>query len=254
MELEGLEPSKDIPKAFGFVLDGAKSLVVNTAVGIKSLVTDPVGTAKAAYHGTIEGGKTVYNFTAAAGYTQAGFQEGLLGDDSPVTVNRFDGSYTVGDSELQARYESDAHGIGMAMGTGAVVTGTTAGVGRMLPRRKTPSPSSKWFDKNGNIIWPENDGFTGTPEKVTLGPGTRIDRYGYPGGSFVAPEGTPYGARSLAPGTESKPYNVYEVVEPLDALGGETAPWFGHPGGGTQYKFEKSIQELLDAEIIKEIN
>jgi len=51
----------------------------------------------------------------------------------------------------------------------------------------------------------------GEPQVVTLQPGTKIDRYGYEGGSFVAPEGTPYEMRSLAPGTETKPYNVYEV-------------------------------------------
>jgi len=41
--------------------------------------------------------------------------------------------------------------------------------------------------------------------------------------------GTPYDCRSLAPGTETKPYNVYEVVKPVEALSGKIAPWFDKP-------------------------
>lgn len=88
---------------------------------------------------------------------------------------------------------------------------------------------------------------------MTLQPGIRIDRYGYEGGSFVAPEGTPYEKRSLAPGTDVKPYHVYEVVKPVEAIGGEVAPWFDQPGGGIQYMLRKSIHELLDSGYIKAV-
>ena len=91
------------------------------------------------------------------------------------------------------------------------------------------------------------------PERVTLQPGTLLDRYGYEGGSFVSPEGVPYAQRSLAPGTEAKPYHVYEVVKPIEGLGGQSAPWFDQPGGGIQYKLPKTIQELLDGKFIKEV-
>lgn len=113
---------------------------------------------------------------------------------------------------------------------------------------------SKWVDEKGNIKWPPNDGFAGTPKKMTLQPGTRIDRYGYEGGTFVSPEGIPYNARSLAPGTELKPYNVYEVVKPIDGLEGKIAPWFDEVGGGIQYKLNQSIKELLDGGYIKKVN
>lgn len=112
---------------------------------------------------------------------------------------------------------------------------------------------TKWVDEAGNIKWPTNEGFAGTPKSQTLQPGTRIDRYGNETGSFVSPEGTPYGQRSLAPGTENKAYNVYEVVNPVEVKAGEIAPWFDQPGGGTQFKFDKSINELLDAGIIKKV-
>ncbi len=113
--------------------------------------------------------------------------------------------------------------------------------------------ATKWVDEAGNIKWPANRGFAGTPKEVTLKPGTRIDRYGYEGGTFVSPEGTPYANRALALGTESKPYNVYEVVKPLNAQGGKIASWFGQPGGGTQYELGQSISDLLEAGIIKKV-
>jgi RHS repeat-associated protein len=118
---------------------------------------------------------------------------------------------------------------------------------------KGTGKTGKWVDDAGNIIWPKNDGFAGVADDVTLQPGTMIDRYGYEGGSFVSPEGIPYEMRSLAPGTEVKPYHIYEVVKPVDGLGGEIAPWFGQPGGGTQYKLNQTIQELLDGGYIKEV-
>ena len=80
--------------------------------------------------------------------------------------------------------------------------------------------------------WPPNRGFASAPVKQTLKSGTRIDRYGYEGGSFLSPEGTPYGARSLAPGSANKPYNVYEVLKPFNVDAGKAAPWFGELGGG----------------------
>src|SRR5690554_4988968 len=102
---------------------------------------------------------------------------------------------------------------------------------------KGAGDATKWVDDAGNIKWPANDGFAGTPKNTTLQPGTTIDRYGYESGKFVSPQGTSYGQRSLAPGTESTPYNAYEVIKPIDAQGGKIASWFDQPGGGTQYKF-----------------
>jgi|GEM_PF-2321327 Copper amine oxidase N-terminal domain. len=92
---------------------------------------------------------------------------------------------------------------------------------------------TQWTDRDGNIIWPANDGFKGEPVKLLLPPGTRLDRYGSEYGTFVCPEGVPYEMRSLAPGSETKPYNVYEVEKSVEVLSGEIAPWFDQPGGGS---------------------
>lgn len=109
---------------------------------------------------------------------------------------------------------------------------------------------SKWLDQKGNIIWPDDYGFEGNPVKVLLQPGMLIDRYGSEYGTFVCPEGVPYEMRSLAPGSENKPYNIYRVLKPIEVMAGEIAPWFGQPGGGTQYMFDRSIFDLIEAGIL----
>ena len=103
----------------------------------------------------------------------------------------------------------------------------------------------KWKNPDGSTKWPANDGFKGTPIKTTLQPGTKIDRYGDTSGIFVAPKGTSFNERSLAPGSENSPYNAYEVIRPFDVQAGTTAPWFDQPGGGMQYKLPMSVKELI---------
>lgn len=62
-----------------------------------------------------------------------------------------------------------------------------------------------------------------------------IDRYGSTDGTFFSPEGTPYEQRSLALHSDGAPYHKYKVVKPLPVEQSEIAPWFGRPGGGTQF-------------------
>ena len=95
------------------------------------------------------------------------------------------------------------------------------------------------------IVWPPNDGCAGPSTKEILPPGTKIDRYGYDGGSFVSPAGTPAPMRSLAPGTTAKPFSTFEVLEPIEVETCEVAPWFGEPGGGKQHKLPSSVDDLL---------
>jgi RHS repeat-associated protein len=101
------------------------------------------------------------------------------------------------------------------------------------------------------INWPPNRGFAGEPGAATLVPGTRIDRFGYDGGTFVSPEGVPYVQRSLAPGTQYKPYNIYEVMKPIDVKAGEIAPAFGMPGKGMQYELPASVKSLVESGHLK---
>lgn len=101
--------------------------------------------------------------------------------------------------------------------------------------------------------WPPNRGFLGTPKIETLQKGTFIDRYGSEYGSFVSPKGTPFEMRALPPEAKQKPYSVYEVIKPIDATSGKAAPWFGQPGMGTQYEFNKSIKDLINEGVIRRV-
>ncbi|PLR77051.1 hypothetical protein CU633_12615 [Bacillus sp. V3-13] len=115
------------------------------------------------------------------------------------------------------------------------------------------SKNPKYYTTEGEIIWPPNRGFIGEIQDITLEPGTRIDRYGYEGGTFVSPVGTPYEMRALAPGTNQKPYNVYEVVKPVNVQSGRIAPWFDEPGLGIQHEFNKSIKELIEEGTLRRV-
>lgn len=102
--------------------------------------------------------------------------------------------------------------------------------------------------------YPPNDGFLGEVIDDVLQPGTMVDRYGHPGGSYVAPVGTPSQMRALPPGTLDKTYNVYEVIEPINVKSGLAAPWFDQIGLGTQYKFDGKIIDLLESGKLKKVN
>lgn len=101
--------------------------------------------------------------------------------------------------------------------------------------------------------YPPNDGFLKDPELTTLKPGVFIDRYGYPGGNYASPIGTPAEMRALPYGALGKPYTVYEVVKPVNTLSGQAAPWFGQIGLGTQFKFALSFEEMITQGIIREV-
>jgi len=59
--------------------------------------------------------------------------------------------------------------------------------------------------------------------------------------------------RALAPGTDTKPYSVFEVVEPIEVKTGDIAPWFDEPGGGIQYLLPETVEDLLNAGKIRRI-
>lgn len=115
-------------------------------------------------------------------------------------------------------------------------------VGRKVPNSKALVPE-----------YPPNRGFTGNSSEQVLAPGTLVDRSGYDGGTFVSPQGTPVPMRALKPGTDGKPYSVFEVRKPLAVQGGRTAPYYGQPGLGTQYELPNSIGELLDSGVLKRV-
>ncbi|POY06506.1 NAD(+)--arginine ADP-ribosyltransferase [Mycobacterium kansasii] len=113
-----------------------------------------------------------------------------------------------------------------------------------------PEYQNLFEDENGHLIYPDASdpakpyAIPGSVHNMTKAEilahlnGTLLDRIGYPGGGWLAPEGTPYEARAIPHDSLDKPYFVYEVQAEKGLPPGWTieysraAPWFGQPGGG----------------------
>lgn len=95
--------------------------------------------------------------------------------------------------------------------------------------------------------WPQDRGFfEGKSNPISIQVGTFLDRYGYPGGTFVSPAGVPFEQRALPSSYKTeKPYYIYEVMKPITAQAGLAAPWFKQIGFGIQYELSKSVQDLI---------
>jgi hypothetical protein len=75
--------------------------------------------------------------------------------------------------------------------------------------------------------------------------GSELDRFGGPNGNLTYAAGTPFEERSLVPEWVNRPYHVYRLQRPLEALSGVAIPWFNQPGGGAAYLLPASIEELV---------
>ncbi|MCQ2143679.1 MAG: glycohydrolase toxin TNT-related protein, partial [Bacteroidales bacterium] len=151
--------------------------------------------------------------SSAAGHISGGTTYGILAGESfaDAFINSFDG-------------------IGQSIAMGAAI-GVSSTLGTCLIQGINP------FD--GMKAYPPKNGFKGAPIDDTLEPGTIIDRYGNPDGSFAAPEGTNFSERGLPLVSKNAPYNRYLVMEPIPVQRGIAAGsfWFASPGGGTQFFF-----------------
>ncbi|MGQ0623608.1 MAG: TNT domain-containing protein [Sporichthyaceae bacterium] len=96
---------------------------------------------------------------------------------------------------------------------------------------------------------------TPTPGPAEFAPGDVIDRFGPDTGRFAHPAGTPFPQRSLPPSLIGAPYHRYEVLADLGAgiMEGPVTPWFGQPGGGTQFVFPRPIRWYLDNGLLREL-
>ena len=88
---------------------------------------------------------------------------------------------------------------------------------------------------------------------IELPQGVEIDRFGQPDGNLTYAGGTPFPLRSLVPEWVTRPYHVYRIQQPLQALAGVAVPWFGQPGGGTAYLLPKSIDDLVSDGTLVEV-
>jgi Tuberculosis necrotizing toxin len=113
-----------------------------------------------------------------------------------------------------------------------------------------PDLDPKWIGEDKNLVWPPNDGCAAPPVRITLAPGTELDRYGSEFGRFFANPGVSWDARALPYDRTKMPYAVYVVQKPLVVETCAIAPWFGAPGLGVQYKTADNVQILLGAGVL----
>jgi hypothetical protein len=119
--------------------------------------------------------------------------------------------------------------------------------------------AGRWRDDKGRFAkhpgWPDDFGFE--PGRDTIGAlpiGRRIDRYGHPGGEFLADMGTPFDQRALPASSANKEFHAYEVVKPIPGVRtGPASPWFGQPGTGTQHQLPNSVAHYVDQGYLKEL-
>ncbi|MGA8116411.1 MAG: TNT domain-containing protein [Actinocatenispora sp.] len=112
----------------------------------------------------------------------------------------------------------------------------------------TPARFEARFRVDDGWRYPPNDGFLSQRGRVLkqvtrLRRGTSLDRFGYPGGAYLSPAGTPFANRALPPQSLNTPadtplsnYHEYCVVRQFRVDAGPIAPWFGQPGMGFQFK------------------
>lgn len=143
-------------------------------------------------------------------------------------------------------------GVGAVWRTGEAVVART---GTAMLNRSIAAETAV-VTKPGTALqtyWPPNRGFQGASITEELTVGARIDRYGYEGGTFLSPQGTPDWMRSLAPVTTPKPYNICEVTSPLQVQSGKAAPWFGQVGQSTQYELPMSVSDAIAKGYLKRV-
>jgi hypothetical protein len=145
-------------------------------------------------------------------------------------------------------------GPGGPGGPGAGGPGAGAPVPPSLPRRAPERPPAAPAAPGGQQQqqWPIKP-LTGEPpltlfrgkEMRELPAGSELDRFGGPSGNLTYAAGTPFEERSLVPEWVSRPYHVYRVQRPIEALAGVAIPWFNQPGGGAAYLLPASIEQLV---------
>lgn len=69
--------------------------------------------------------------------------------------------------------------------------------------------------------------------------------------SYASRLGSPFSSRGLPPDYASLPYESYEVMQPVTVQSGLAALSFDLPGLGVQFKLPTSVQELIDAGVLR---
>lgn len=112
----------------------------------------------------------------------------------------------------------------------------------------------RFYSDDGKPIYPPNNCAIGKEEKTVLPKGTVVSRYGSNRGKYTSPDGTSLGERSLDKKTRyDNELHRFKLTEEFECIEGVVAPWFDQVGRGIQYKFSKSIEQLIKEGVLIEI-
>ncbi len=109
------------------------------------------------------------------------------------------------------------------------------------------------------LLWPPQnefpDGFADPEgrEPTRLAPGTVVDSFGPTYSRVVYDPRTPFAERSLPIDYAASGYRQWRVLKETPVWAGPVAPWFGQPGGGTQYITLQPLIDLVGTEFIEEV-
>lgn len=266
-------------------------VAATTAAGVSGFVDGAVagGVTRGAHHGLANAGHSFDGFTGAAAYLGVDLAGGVSGSIASALATGDEvtlGTITSGigvspgldliDPHVggAVRYPPDGApatafpatypqpGVPADLFTGYRQLGSVGSQAEFSSRYW--DPAAGWWD------YPPDSGIardaSGVPRVIdpaaALPPGTVLDRFGNPGGSYLSPAGTLFGDRALPPTSAGADYRQYEVTaEPLPPgwriEAAQIAPWFGQPGGGVQYRIvdqdgnDGPVQELLDRRYLK---
>lgn len=122
------------------------------------------------------------------------------------------------------------------------------------PYTKGKKGEDRFYDDDGNPIYPPNNGAVGKEEKTTLPRGMIISRYGNNYGRYVSPDGTTIEERALAKDARiQNELHRFKLAKDVECIKGVIASWFGQAGGGIQYKFSKTVDQLIKEGVLIEI-
>ncbi|MGI4853927.1 MAG: glycohydrolase toxin TNT-related protein [Janthinobacterium lividum] len=119
----------------------------------------------------------------------------------------------------------------------------------------------KYFEDNGRLKWPDDNGALNGWQDKPLQPGQVIDRYGDPSGKFTSPmqvdangnvvSGESYEARSLPYDQSKIDYHQYRVIKEIPNQQSVAAPYFDQQGMAVQ-NYHAPIDTLIP-EYLEEI-
>lgn len=102
-----------------------------------------------------------------------------------------------------------------------------------------------YYADDGSPIYPPNDGAYWPQENnFVLKTGMIVDRYGFPDGRFLSPDGLAKEKRALPNANGLTKRTRYRVKRDVVVSRGTVLPWFGQEGNGEQFKLSAYVKSL----------